>query len=562
MEDFEHNGVYFKTNLSYPSSYKASDTPCRIRITPRDPKTGKAITKRQLRGSDSDKPAETAIFGRDIEDIRKNLFPPVADGIIAQMHLAGFFDSGQASTAPAVDLGELARTYRDAFFAFSQRERNWAPLTVKDYGYQFDKLIPHLDGINALTINDEIYTAVFESICDAARKATKVKQDDPYQEVPSAAQKRYGLLKQLISYLIEEDDIQIDCLPPDLDGKTSHLSSIMSQVDGVRSLPPDELLALCKNSPLADVISILTDTGLRIGEFTGLLFCSLGYLDGSQGRMYYLRVSGQLLPDGKRTEMPKTLPSYRIIPLCPDVGEAMYQRAMTLSAIHGDLSLQLLCGQSEGDAFLTDPATMRIYRDHLSNAITDLLRNEGMLQSLYAARQYVFNIKQQNEHVYRRLTGHSERRNFCTFLYCHSGFDAPEIPKLMGHADKTRKQPSTSYGATPSEMYRMCLRRYVSQSLLHSAQPLRYQADNFKRSEVPSCALELTLPPHSSYDLIVDDMDPENELHFSGTLPHRRCVRMISRPVPIPMPFWRIPTCTWCAERASSFLDGWFLIQH
>lgn len=518
MEDFEHNGVYFKTNLSYPSSYKASDTPCRIRITPRDPKTGKAITKRQLRGSDSDKPAETAIFGRDIEDIRKNLFPPVADGIIAQMHLAGFFDSGQASTAPAVDLGELARTYRDAFFAFSQRERNWAPLTVKDYGYQFDKLIPHLDGINALTINDEIYTAVFKAICDAARKATKVKQDDPYQEVPSAAQKRYGLLKQLISYLIEENDIQIDCLPPDLDGKTSHLSSIMSQVDGVRSLPPDELLALCKNSPLADVISILTDTGLRIGEFTGLLFCSLGYLDGSQGRMYYLRVSGQLLPDGKRTEMPKTLPSYRIIPLCPEVGEAMYQRAMTLSAIHGDLSLQLLCGQSEGDAFLTDPATMRIYRDHLSNAITDLLRNEGMLQSLYAARQYVFNIKQQNEHVYRRLTGHSERRNFCTFLYCHSGFDAPEIPKLMGHADKTRKQPSTSYGATPSEMYRMCLRRYVSQSLLHSAQPLRYQADNFKRSEVPSCALELTLPPHSSYDLIVDDMDPENELHFSGTL--------------------------------------------
>ena len=518
MEDFEHNGVYFKANLSYPSSYKASDTPCRIRITPRDPKTGKAITKRQLRGSDSDKPAETAIFGRDIEDIRKNLFPRIADGIIAQMHLAGFFDSGQASTAPAVDLGELARTYRDAFFAFSQRERNWAPLTVKDYGYQFDKLIPHLDGINALTINDEIYTAVFKAICDAARKATKVKQDDPYQEVPSAAQKRYGLLKQLISYLIEEDDIQIDCLPPDLDGKTSHLSSIMSQVDGVRSLPPDELLALCKNSPLADVISILTDTGLRIGEFTGLLFCSLGYLDGSQGRMYYLRVSGQLLPDGKRTEMPKTLPSYRIIPLCPEVGEAMYQRAMTLSAIHGDLSLQLLCGQSEGDAFLTDPATMRIYRDHLSNAITDLLRNEGMLQSLYAARQYVFNIKQQNEHVYRRLTGHSERRNFCTFLYCHSGFDAPEIPKLMGHADKTRKQPSTSYGATPSEIYRMCLRRYVSQSLLHSAQPLRYQADNFKRSEVPSCALELTLPPHSSYDLIVDDMDPENELHFSGPL--------------------------------------------
>lgn len=518
MEDFEHNGVYFKTNLSYPSSYKASDTPCRIRITPRDPKTGKAITKRQLRGSDIDKPAETAIFGRDIEDIRKNLFPSIADDIIAQMHLAGFFDSGQASTSPAVDLGELARTYRDAFFAFSQRERNWAPLTVKDYGYQFDKLIPHLDGINALTINDEIYTAVFKSICDATRKATKGKKDDPYQEVPSAAQKRYGLLKQLISYLIEEDDIQIDCLPPDLDGKTSHLSSIMSQVDGVRSLPPDELLALCKNSPLADVISILTDTGLRIGEFTGLLFCSLGYLDGSQGRMYYLRVSGQLLPDGERTEMPKTLPSYRIIPLCPDVGEAMYQRAMTLSAIHGDLSLQLLCGQSEGDAFLTDPATMRIYRDHLSNAITDLLRNEGMLQSLYAARQYVFNIKQQNEHVYRRLTGHSERRNFCTFLYCHSGFDAPEIPKLMGHADKTRKQPSTSYGATPSEMYRMCLRRYVSQSLLHSAQPLCYQADNFKRSEVPSCALELTLPPHSSYDLIVDDMDPENELHFSGTL--------------------------------------------
>lgn len=100
MEDFEHNGVYFKTNLSYPSSYKASDTPCRIRITPRDPKTGKAITKLQLRGSDSDKPAETAIFGRDIEDIRKNLFPPVADGIIAQMHLAGFLIPGRLPPLP------------------------------------------------------------------------------------------------------------------------------------------------------------------------------------------------------------------------------------------------------------------------------------------------------------------------------------------------------------------------------------------------------------------------------------------------------------------------------
>ena len=107
MEDFEHNGVYFKTNMSYPSSYKASDTPCRIRITPRDPKTGKAITKRQLRGSDSDKPAETAIFGRDIELLQRD-----------EMHLAGFFVSGQASTAPAVDLGELARTYRDAFLPF------------------------------------------------------------------------------------------------------------------------------------------------------------------------------------------------------------------------------------------------------------------------------------------------------------------------------------------------------------------------------------------------------------------------------------------------------------
>lgn len=514
MKDFEHNGVYFKTNVSYPSAYKASDTPCRIRVTPRDPKTGKAITKRQLDGSNSDKPAEKAIFGKDIDDIRENLFPSVADGIIAQMRLGGFFDTPKSSNVPMVDLGELARTYRDAFFAF--HKKGWAPLTIKDYQYQFNKMIPHLEGINALTVTKEIYSAIFDSICkDALRTATKKEQ---HQTIPSAAQKRYSLLNQLIDYLTQEEGIQIDCLPPDLDGKTSHQSLLLLRVDGARSLPHDALSELCKSSPLADVISILADTGLRIGEFVGLLFCSLGYLDGSQGRMYYLRVSGQVLPDGKRTEFPKTLPSYRIIPLSVEVGEAMYQKMLALSKEYGDLSLQLFCGQPDGDAFLTDPATMRDYREKISDDITALLRSDDIYQSLRSARQFVFNIAEQDNYVYGRLTCHSVRRNFCTLLYSESGLDTAEIFCVMGHANKSEKKASTSYGATPTEIYLMCLKKHVCQSLLHSAQPLRYRADAFKRSEVPSCVLELTLPPHSSYDLILDDMEPENDLHFSGPL--------------------------------------------
>ena len=76
MEDFEHNGVYFKTNLSYPSSYKASDTPCRIRITPRDSENRKGDHKTAAPRQRQRQTRPNSNFRQpDIEDIRKNLFP-------------------------------------------------------------------------------------------------------------------------------------------------------------------------------------------------------------------------------------------------------------------------------------------------------------------------------------------------------------------------------------------------------------------------------------------------------------------------------------------------------
>lgn len=51
---FSHQGVDFSMCYTYPAADKHKDMPCRGRINPLDPMTGKCLTKRQLYGKDSD----------------------------------------------------------------------------------------------------------------------------------------------------------------------------------------------------------------------------------------------------------------------------------------------------------------------------------------------------------------------------------------------------------------------------------------------------------------------------------------------------------------------------
>ena len=63
--------------------------------------------------------------------------------------------------------------------------------------------------------------------------------------------------------------------------------------------------------------------------------------------------------------------------------------------------------------------------------------------------------------------------------------------------------------ATPGEIYHMCLQKHVSRTLYHDPHPLRYQAgEKFSETEVPACAIELTLPANSKWQLIVAETEP------------------------------------------------------
>ena len=56
---------------------------------------------------------------------------------------------------------------------------------------------------------------------------------------------------------------------------------LLVYTDNARSIPKEELQKLCDNKDLGQQIGILSDTGLRISEYGGLLFCSVECINGS-----------------------------------------------------------------------------------------------------------------------------------------------------------------------------------------------------------------------------------------------------------------------------------------
>src|SRR5699024_2726637 len=107
--------------------------------------------------------------------------------------------------------------------------------------------------------------------------------------------------------------------------------------------------------------------------------------------------------------------------------------------------------------------------------ISKLFQGPLFFEALKSERVYTFNEIAQNTELKSMLTPHALRRNFCSWLYCKSGLNSPEIYRQMGHADKNRPK-RTATGLTPEELRLMCLHKYVSPTLYHPANPLRYSA--------------------------------------------------------------------------------------
>ena len=193
-------------------------------------------------------------------------------------------------------------------------------------------------------------------------------------------------------FLKNEEGLSFPVRPTRYNCTTPRQEQLLERTDYVRSLPDEPLRRACATSQFLNLAGVLLDAGLRISEAAGLLFSSLRTIETSQGRMYYLEITGQLSKNGIRSERTKTDASYRTVPLSPQLGEALLQHREEMEKLHGDLSLRLMCGISDGKAFYDDPAVANSWRDGAADTITEFLRSEGIQDLLTEARPFTFNL--------------------------------------------------------------------------------------------------------------------------------------------------------------------------
>lgn len=501
----EYGGVSFRVRTAYPRGRKASKAPCRALISPINPETGDVITKRQLFGVESDCPVDKPVYGANPADIEEHHFPAIANELIQAMYQAGLLAASNRYE-PTHDLGDAAESFKEMFFSIHQQQ--WAERTIDDYRRQYDILVTELRGTTAESLTPEIYRALQERICRNAAGTARKKSDwVAGTEAPPSGAKRLNLLYLLIWDLKTTEGYNIPLVPTRYAGKPSRQDLLLSYIDSARSIPRNLLKQVCDETILSGQVGILADTGLRISEYGGLLFCSIARLEGSQGAMYYLRVTGQLgVSSNTRTEIPKTTSSYRVVPLSVELGEILMQRQQELERDYGNVSLMLMCGSVQAGEYCTDAKTVSGTMNNITEQIPELLRDPRILEALKKNRPYRFDEVCQDNYLLSMLTCHALRRNFCTWIYCESGMDTKQAYQQMGHADKRR---SGAIGATPGEIYHMCLQKHVSRTLYHDPHPLRYQAgEEFSETEVPACAIELTLPANSRWQLIVAETEP------------------------------------------------------
>lgn len=269
---FSHQGVDFRMCYTYPAADKHKDMPCRGRINPLDPMTGKCLTKRQLYGKDSDAPVNHIVHGKDPWDVYSKR-EAAANYLISVMVQRGLL-SGVAVSVPDEDanLAELARNYKQTLFDIHPR---WMKSTVQKYSSQYDIMVDELAGLRAGDLDDAAYKQLQEKICrNAARDATKHNTWEYGEIPPSSARTRLFLLYELIRCL-KAEGVVIPVIPFAYNGKPSRQMLLLNRTDHARMISDAILRAICADPVIQGQAEILADAGFRIGECTGLLFGSL-----------------------------------------------------------------------------------------------------------------------------------------------------------------------------------------------------------------------------------------------------------------------------------------------
>lgn len=514
--NYKYQGVVFCGRVAYPKNRATKKEPCRMLVTPHDPVTGKLLTKAQLYGGTSDQPVNLVLYGVDEEDICEHKLAAAFDLLISRMKEQGLLPDesfGENDPEGLADLGEVAANFKDTFFTLHHSE--WKQPTRQEYSRQYDVLVSELSGITVKHLDQIVYKELQNTIClNSLKTAYKVTEWHYGKEPPASAAKRMALLYILIQDLKQVEGVEIPVIPTRYNSKPSRQDMLLDRTDSVRSLPTDLLRKACGTPLLAGQAGLLADAGLRISEAGGLLFDSIRAVETSQGTMFYLIINGQILSTGKRTEITKTDASYRCIPISQELGRELFRNRRTIEAEERvDLSYGLMCIQPNSEKPFQDALA---WKNKVSEKVSQLLRGKDFVEEITIDRPYIFDKKAQDNEVLYKLTCHSLRRNYCTWCYCDSASEIDEIYRQMGHVNKNG--PKRRYGGlTEGELRIMCLRKHVTATLYHPAQPLHYNVDGpFRATEVPACVIELNLPPKISIRLTIDDTEPGTEIKLDG----------------------------------------------
>lgn len=504
LRHWSYKGYSFDAEILPPKKGQNQE----IKLVPILPQTGQRLTKRQMGGNDSDQAYKVVLTGKDERFIKTKLFPKEAENLIQKMQERNLLSTPELFD----DLYALAERYAHEFIEIEEKEYRWKPKTVDKYTSQFRLSMPDMKGLQLSDMTLSDYVLLQNKICRTANLSSRTPANwQPGDLPPASGITRLRLLYLFLWFLKSSGICDFDFIPTIYKGKASRRDQLLPRTSRIRSLPPEliqKLLVLFDKDLPAQ---LLIECGLRINEYSSLLWCNLIEEPSSQGPVYVLRVTGQLNSDGHYVDYGKSNSAYRHIPVSEQLGEKLIAWRKVLEAqCHRDLSQCYLCGYVEQGQYVSTSAYRQQHMRKVEKEISAFLRRDENMDYSMSHLKFVIaddpnadKITQQNC-VRDSLSPHALRRNKDTADYVSSGISSLEIYQQMGHSPKNLDQQPAVGGKTKQELIRMCLAHKVSSTPFHPQQPLHYALDgSISRSEVPACDLVLSGQKGQSVELML-----------------------------------------------------------
>lgn len=513
-----YKNIVFYLQYAYPNNRRKNPKPFRVLMTPII-KGGQRVTKNML-GRDSKEYLAKPVYAKSYRQYHKEVFNEAAEEIWQMLLAAGLVeDTGSQETEE--DLSQWLAAIRDAIF---MQNSKWAASTKASYSGQYSILIQETKGVNISALGNENYTKLQEKICRNAADNSPTAFWHPGEKPPPSAATRLFLLRLGIEYLQKQEGLTISCDAKRYLGRKRRTDELMDLLENARFFPTESLEAIAQCLPKTfDLMPVLfatqLDTGLRISELTGLVWADVRWLDGSQGRMYYLFITGQLNAKGKRTSITKTVNAYRYVPLAGAIGTLLYNEYQRLAGIRKDIRRCMIISTAQGQGEECSPSENNARKAAYAQYFDKILEQFKIPEKLQEIHPYVFNKASQNEHLRRNLTPHSLRRNFCSMLYANSGVDTLEIFHQMGHDTSPillKKRSSPSTGKTDTELYQMCL-THEMHSVYSHRDSLFYDLDGGSfYTDIPAFRTVLTVQPGQHVQIDVQDTQTGNQVEIQA----------------------------------------------